>query len=208
MPDSVVCLMRGVGLNPEPEKPGLLSARPPDAQSIICDDDTPLAVPDRSLRRPADIFLVDWHARGLTAFDFAIVFGLGRNVFRATLDRGEAAVEQYEERKRAYLNTARPCAEEVLSLQPIVMEAHSSAWGLCAYPQLRPLAPPIEGFAGEYRRSSVVCNTYLGFPQVERHNRVGSPTSIEPIRIFRNPNIEIQAFRISEDAALGHSAYT
>ena len=63
--------------------------------------------------------------------------------------KGGSAAEAYEELKRSHLNTAQQCAEDGLNFIPMVIEAHSGAWGECALKCLKEMAKRGSSLCGD-----------------------------------------------------------
>ncbi len=110
------------GLRPEKEKAGLLPPRP-DGEKLRGEQ------ANSGGRRPADIWIPQWHAGGPAAWDFAVTSGLRSDLLFEAAEQPGTVVADYERHKRSYLNTARACDDQGLEFLPVVVEAHSGTWG-------------------------------------------------------------------------------
>ena len=124
-----VRLATTAGWRPEPEKPGLLRPRP--TQGNRCEDGSEGREDGRGpeARRPADIFVPRWDLGGSAALDFAVTSGLRTDMLEQTAADGCSGILAYEHFKNSYLDTATHCASEGVKFIPMVVEAHSGAWG-------------------------------------------------------------------------------
>ena len=128
--DILACESRGAGLDPEPEKPGLLPGRPGE-------DGAPDAAPaDRAgghddRRRPADI----WFPRGCKegarspeAMDFAVTSGLQTKYLDAARRDPNEVFQAYEDFMSQYKDTGQKCRQQGLTFTPAILEAHGGGW--------------------------------------------------------------------------------
>eukprot|EP00438_Fugacium_kawagutii_P020941 Skav211832 [mRNA] locus=scaffold305:639454:640032:- [translate_table: standard] len=115
--------LSAAGLSPEPEKPGLLPARPEEHGCCESGASPP------SGRRPADVFVPAWGIHGPAAFDLAVTSGMRSGSLRTSAGDGSAAVRDYEARKCQYKNTQQQCADQGLQFVPLVVEACAGGWG-------------------------------------------------------------------------------
>ena len=103
------------GFNPELEKPGLLQPRPlmgstaEDGSRVASDADDQ----GDEGRRPADVYIPNWHLGGAAALDLAVTSGLRSDVLVASASDGNAAAVAYESTKRLHLDTARHCTHQL-----------------------------------------------------------------------------------------------
>ena len=127
-----VRLAYSAGWRPEAEKPGLLRPRP--TQGSKCEDGSEVKEGSRGpeARRPADLYVPRWDLDGSAALDFAVTSGLRTYLLERTAADGSSSLLSYEQFKRSYLDTASHCASEGLAFVPMVVEAHSGAWGPAA----------------------------------------------------------------------------
>ena len=133
------------GLAPELERPGLLEPRPLVGATF----ENGLAGDPNQHRRPADVYVPRWR-RGLpAAFDFAVTSGLRPQVLTAAALDGQAAVQQYEDFKREYLETQRLCESAGIIFVPLVAEADGGGWGGEAYKVFKELAKLKSALTGE-----------------------------------------------------------
>ena len=133
-------LVRNVGVRlatsadwqPEPEKPGLLRPRP--AQGSRAEDGSGVREGGRGseARRPADIYVPRWDLGAAAALDFAVTSGLRTDLLEQTAADGLSCLRSYEHSKNSFLDTAAHCASEGITFIPMVVEAHSGAWGPAA----------------------------------------------------------------------------
>ena len=121
--NSVFHFAAAAGLNPEPEKPGLLQPRP--LEGPLPEDGVRPAAPDA--RRPADVYLPRWRRGTPLALDFAVTSGL-RDIPAAIID-ASSAVTKYEDFKRNHLSTERLCMEDGFAFAPMVVEACGGSLG-------------------------------------------------------------------------------
>ena len=66
-----------------------------------------------------------------------------------TVDDGSSCLTSYEQYKNSYLDTANHCASEGISFLPMVVEAHSGAWGPTAAKVWLKLSKAISLVSGE-----------------------------------------------------------
>ena len=66
------------------------------------------------------------------AIDFAITSALRADRIRATSRDASAAIVQYEDLKRSYLDTERQCMEAGFAFAPFIVEAHSGLFSAAA----------------------------------------------------------------------------
>ena len=127
-----VRLATTAGWRPEPEKTGLLRPRP--VQGSRSEDGSVGGEVGRGpeARRPADIYVPRWDLGGAAALDFAVTSGLRTDLLEQTSADGKSSLTSYEHYKNSYLDTAAHCASEDISFIPMVVEAHSGAWGPAA----------------------------------------------------------------------------
>ena len=100
-------------------------------------------------RRPADIFVPRWDLGGSAALDFAVTSGLRGDKLEETAADGLSCLTSYEHTKNTYLDTATHCASEGISFVPMVVEAHSGAWGPMASKVWLKLGKAISTLSGE-----------------------------------------------------------
>ena len=101
-------LCNSSGLNPELERPGLLQLK-----LLVGSSYESGAARDPNInRRPADVYLPKWRRGAPAAFDLAVTSGLRKDTVSKSAENGSAAVLNYEEHKRSYLNTESICREE------------------------------------------------------------------------------------------------
>ena len=127
-----VRLATSAGWRPEPEKPDLLRPRP--AQGVKGEDGSEVVGGARGpeARRPADIYVPRWDLGGSAALDFAVTSGLRTDLLEQTAADGSSCLAAYERFKNSFLDTASHCASEGIAFIPMVVEAHSGAWGPAA----------------------------------------------------------------------------
>ena len=111
-------------LQPEVEKPNLLPPRP-ELQGGPEDGEQPCG----GGRRPADVWLPNWHLHGPAAFDIAVTSGMRQSVLTASVTDGSRASTDYEARKCQHLSTLEACTSEGLQFVPLVVEACGGGWG-------------------------------------------------------------------------------
>ena len=80
-------------------------------------------------RRPADIYVPRWDLGGSAALDFAVTSGLRTDLLQGTVSDASSCLTSYEHFKNLFMDTASLCASEGISFVPMVVEAHSGAWG-------------------------------------------------------------------------------
>ena len=83
-------------------------------------------------RRPADIYVPRWDLGGSAALAFAVTSGLRTDLLEQTAADGSSCLITYERFKNTFLDTAAHCASEGMAFVPMVVEAHSGAWGPAA----------------------------------------------------------------------------
>ena len=83
-------------------------------------------------RRPADIYVPRWDLSGPAALDFAVTSGLRTDLLEQTVADGSSCLSTYEHYKNSFLDTAAHCSSEGIAFLPMVVEAHSGAWGPAA----------------------------------------------------------------------------
>ena len=127
-----VRLANTAGWRPEPEKLGLLRPRP--SQGSRGEDGSEVREGSRGpeARRPADIYVPRWDLGGPAALDFAVTSGLRTDLLEQTAADGSSCLSTYELYKNSFLDTAAHCASEGIAFLPMVVEAHSGAWGPAA----------------------------------------------------------------------------
>ena len=97
-----------------------------------------------------DVWLAQWGLHGAAALDLAVTSGLRAGaVLTASASSGSAAVEAYEARKRAPLDTERLCQAEGLQFLPLIAEACGGGWGPTAAVVWRALGGLIAGRSGD-----------------------------------------------------------
>ena len=111
------------GLSPEIEKEGLLPQRPDELGASESGSVAP------SGRRPADVYLPAWGVHGPAALDLAVTSGMRNTVLAASAADGASAASHYEDRKRAFLQTATLCSGQGLQFLPLIAEACGGGWG-------------------------------------------------------------------------------
>ena len=144
-----VRLATSAGWRPEPEKPGLLRPRP--AQGSRCEDGSEGGEGSRGpeARRPADIYVPRWDLGGSAALDFAVTSGLRTDLLEQTAADGSSCLKSYEQVKKSFLDTATHCASEGITFIPMIVEAHSGAWGPAAAKVWLKLGKAISLLSGE-----------------------------------------------------------
>ena len=127
-----VRLANTAGWRPEPEKLGMLRPRP--SQGSRGEDGSEVREGSRGpeARRPADIYVPCWDLGGPAALDFAVTSGLRTDLLEQTVADGSSCLSTYEKFKNSFLDTAAHCASEGIAFVPMVVEAHSGAWGPAA----------------------------------------------------------------------------
>ena len=100
-------------------------------------------------RRPADIYVPRWDLGGSAALDFAVTSGLRTDLLERTAADGSSCLTSYEEFKNTFLDTAAHCASEGIAFVPMVVEAHSGAWGPAATKVWLRLGKAISLLSGE-----------------------------------------------------------
>ena len=96
------------------------------------------------------MWLAQWGLHGAAALDLAVTSGLRAGaVLTASASSGSAAVEAYEARKRAHLDTERLCQAEGLQFLPLIAEACGGGWGPTAAVVWRALGGLIAGRSGD-----------------------------------------------------------
>ncbi len=110
------------GLRPEKEKPGLLPPRP-NSEQLRGED------AGAGRRRPADVWIPQWHSGTPAAWDFAVTSALQSGSLQEAAAEPSAAAASYEQHKRTHLDTAAQCRQQGLEFVPVVAEAHSGTWG-------------------------------------------------------------------------------
>ena len=123
------------GLQPEVEKPNLLPPRP-ELQGGPEDGEQPCG----GGRRPADVWLPNWHLHGPAAFDIAVTSGMRQSVLTASVTDGSSALS---------LSTLEACTSEGLQFVPLVVEACGGGWGPIALKTWRSLGEAISARTGE-----------------------------------------------------------
>ena len=126
--DAVCFLCKSAGLNPEPEKTGLLRPRP---QFHCLEEDGQKYKGSRSPegRQPADVFIPCGRLGKPAALDLAVTSGLKMDLLKDTLKDGSSATSWYEGFKCSYLDTKQHCQEEVWLQRPRSVPLHR---GNCA----------------------------------------------------------------------------
>ena len=119
------------GHAPSLEHPGLLPPRPDDPSGS-------------NLRRPADVYLPAWANGFPAALDFAVVSAQRQDILAEATLRAGAAATAYEAYKRSHLNTGAECAQQGVTLIPMVAES-SGGWGPEGLKTLRQLAKTVAG---------------------------------------------------------------
>ena len=144
-----VRLATSAGWRPEPEKPGLL--RPRLVQGSRCEDGSEGREGSRGPEacRPADIYVPRFDLGGAAALDFAVTSGLRTDLLEQTAVDGLSCLKSYEHAKNDFLDTAKHCASEGISFVPMVIEAHSGAWGPAAAKVWLKLGKAISLLSGE-----------------------------------------------------------
>ena len=145
-------LAASAGWQPELEKPGLLHPRP--SQGGRPEDGSEGSEGNEgeqrsSARRPADVYVPRWDLGGSAALDFAVTSGLRAGQLEQTAADGLSCLTSYEHRKKTFLDTAEQCASEGITFLPLVMEAHSGAWGPTATKVLLRLGKSVSVVSGE-----------------------------------------------------------
>ena len=95
------------------------------------------------------MYIPRWDLGGSAALDFAVTSGLRADLLEQTAAVGLSCLTSYEEYKKTFLDTAEPCASEGIAFLPLVMEAHSGAWGPTATKILLRLGKNIAMVSGE-----------------------------------------------------------
>ena len=115
---------KAAGVNPVKEKPELLAPRP--------GADTIRETSASNGRRPADIWLPQFQDSEPAALDFAVTSGLKADMLQQSAIDATRVLNSYEDGKRQYQNTADQCRQVGLQFLPMVVKAHSGAWGTTA----------------------------------------------------------------------------
>ena len=144
-----VRLATSAGWSPEPEKPGLLRPRPAQGSQTENGNEGRDGGRGPEARRPADIYVPRWDFGGAAALDFAVTSGLRMDLLDQTVADGSSCLTSYEQYKNSYLDTANHCASEGISFLPMVVEAHSGAWGPTAAKVWLKLSKAISLVSGE-----------------------------------------------------------
>ena len=162
-----VRLATSAGWRPEPEKMGLLRARPD--QGSQGEDGIRIREGSRGpeARRPADVYIPRWDLGGSDALDFAVTSGLRTDLLEQTAADGSSCLTSYEAFKNSFMDTAAHCASEGIAFVPMVLEAHSGAWGPTATKVWLKLGKAISLISGE-------------------------STAIEALRILQNLGLTLQ----------------
>ena len=108
------------GMQPVREKPGLLPQRPSE-------DDWGT---ERSMRRPADIWLPQGQRGRGEAPDIAVTSGLRADMMQEVRDTPTAVFEKYEHLKKTHQNTEEQCMQAGFDFTPVIFEAHGGSWSL------------------------------------------------------------------------------
>ena len=132
--NSVYHFATSCGHNAELEKPGLLQPRP----WLEGGYENGINPANPQARRPADVYIARWRRGTPIALDFAVTSGM-RNVAAST-QNAASATSQYEDFKRAHLDTERQCVSEGITFKPMIIEAVGGAWGADASKILSHLA--------------------------------------------------------------------
>ena len=119
-------------LHPEIEKPGLLPLRPLwgstfDNGSPMCEHDS-----NRSLRRPADVYIPRWRSGPSAAWDFAVTSGLRLDALVDATTGSDAVTAKYEDFKCSHLDTKAQCQSQGITFVPMIVEAVGGGWGKSA----------------------------------------------------------------------------
>ena len=144
-----VRLATSAGWRPEPEKPGLLRPRPGQGNRSEDGSESREGNQGPEARRPADIFVPRWDLGGSAALDFAVTSGLRTDHLEQTAANGMTCLTIYENKKNTYLDTAAHCSSEGINFIPMVVEAHSGAWGPAATKVWLKLGKAISLVSGE-----------------------------------------------------------
>ena len=139
--------LQAAGFSAELEKPGLLPPRG-DGEGPPEDESGGGAV-DANQRRPADVYVAQWHKGFPAAWDFAVTSGLRADLLSVSAMSGEAAAEKYEELKRSHLDTDKECSDAGVTFLPIVVGAHGGGWGAVARRAFALLAQRVADTTGE-----------------------------------------------------------
>ena len=148
MRDVCVRMAWSAGWRPEPEKPGLLRPRSFPVNQGTEDREGGDGLGPEA-RRPADVFIPRWDLGGSAALDFAVTSGLRTDLLEQTAADGLSCLRSYESTKNSFMDTAAHCASEGLTFIPMVMEAHSGAWGPAATKVWLKLGKAISLVSGE-----------------------------------------------------------
>ena len=100
-------------------------------------------------RRPADIYVPRWDLGGAAALDFAVTSGLRTDLLQETVSDASSCLTSYEHFKRSFMDTASLCSSEGISFIPMVVEAHSGAWGPSASKVWLKLGKAVSLLSGE-----------------------------------------------------------
>ena len=111
------------GLSPEVEKQRLLPHRPEELGA------NESGRPSVSQRRPADVYLPSWGARGPAALDLAVTSSMRGSVLAASAANGASAAINYESRKCSHHLTEQLCAGQGLQFVPLIVKACGGGWG-------------------------------------------------------------------------------
>ena len=144
-----VRLATAAGWRPEPEKPHLLRARP--TAGVRSEDGSEIRGGERGpeARRPADIYVPRWDLGSSAALDLAFTSGLRTDLLQETVSVASSCLTSYEHFKNSFMDTASLCASEGISFVPMVVEAHSGAWGPSASKVWSKLGKAISLLSGE-----------------------------------------------------------
>ena len=95
------------------------------------------------------MYVPRWDLGGSAVLDFVVTSGLCADLLEQTADVGLSCLTSYEHHKKTFLDTAKHCANEGIVFLPLVMEAHSGAWGPTATKVLLRLGKSISMVSGE-----------------------------------------------------------
>ena len=117
--------LKCLGLNPVQEKPGLL----PIANSDLEGNAGNFRSVGRNGRRPADVWIPLWENGRGTAVDTALTSGLAGSWLQKVVQDPNGPTVFYEEHKRNDRDTESHCEAQGFHLLPLIVEAHSGAFG-------------------------------------------------------------------------------
>eukprot|EP00660_Eupelagonema_oceanica_P019764 gene19764-biopygen9659 len=148
--DLLVRFAQSAGHAAVAENPGLLPPRPSAGASLENGAVLAAASARPEDRRPADVWLAAWSGGLPAAIDLAVTSGLQLGLTAQSAADGSVACARYEERKRAYLDTAKQCADASLTFVPFIVEGEGEGGlGPCARTVVASLAAASARLTGE-----------------------------------------------------------